>query len=149
MIPDEDLTEDERRIVSLGAALGEELPVAAPEHITALLLQRLREAEALERHRRRQLRIGAALSLALAASLLFAVILRDPAPSGSLAVPATSATALLSLPLAELDGAGNEALAQVLSEFDAPPADPSAAPPDAEELDPSQLDWALSTWEES
>ena len=120
----------EWRIVQAGAVLGQGIMPPESGVLAANLLERLREEKAQDR-RRRFVRSGGLAGLAVAASIMAIVLVRP----GAVQPPAPARTvAVLDLPLAV--------------EFDVPLADPAAVP-DFDGLDATQVERALSAWEES
>lgn len=134
----------EWRIVQAGAVLGQGIMPPESGVLAANLLERLREEKAQDR-RRRFVRSGGLAGLAVAASIMAIVLVRP----GAVQPPAPARTvAVLDLPLAELDGAEEADLEEALVEFDVPLADPAAVP-DFDGLDATEVERALSAWEES
>jgi predicted anti-sigma-YlaC factor YlaD len=111
----------------VGAALGLGAGIAlreSPDAMAAALLGRLRAVEAEDRRRRRAMAAVSWGGLALAASLLLALLLRSPGASPAAATDsvevAVSGTAPFAVSLPELEDADAEELQAVLDAFDAP-----------------------------
>lgn len=139
----------EWEIVSGAGALGKGLTVDAAR-VTAGVLEQLRSEKAARRPVAWQSPAAQLVALAVAASILLAVVVRKQSPgSGATPVVATAAAGG-PLQLAELESAAPDELQEVLAVFDVP-VDPanSLNGADLEGLTDSQVENALRSWEES
>lgn len=134
----------EWQLVRAARALGASRSLGS-DTMADTVLARVREAERMGR--RRIVQVGGLVGLAAAAALAVSVLVRQP----GVPVPAagTPGPVPLELRLAELDGASDEELGVVLAEFDPPISGEQSVGVGLDALEDSDVQRALSAWEES
>jgi predicted anti-sigma-YlaC factor YlaD len=115
-----------RAVADVGRDLG---PAMAPEAMSALVLDRVREARHRDARRRTTTWSLTWGGLAVAAAVMLAVLFRGPAADApipeTLSRPTTAADVAFHVPLPELDDADSAELQEVLDGLDAPLGDGS------------------------
>ena len=136
-------------LVQAASRMGRDLAVDAAT-ITPVVLKQVRAAR-MEEGRRRWMRQAVAVgSLAVAAVLLVVLMPEQREEDPYLPSMGVVVVEPADLQLAELDDAAPAELEMVLAEFEGPAVRVTSLDgPDVEELDQSQVEQALRSWEES
>jgi hypothetical protein len=135
----------EWRLVQAAGSLGAGLRMPDPAALAGTVLARVRAADAGARRKRQVVRLGGLVGLAAAAALAVSVLVRQQPQSE----PGGVSPVAFDLPLAELEGASDDELRAVLAEFEPPISEGQSVGEEFDGMDATEVERALSAWEES